>query len=105
MLLSDKLAASDDRLIVKVDAPVEIAAGGIVIPEDSREASITGVVLLAGPLSFYQKDERILFSKFAGVDVKIELETYKVLRDSDVIAVFGVKVGRTGYQRPLVKQT
>lgn len=79
---------SDDRLLVRLAKPVE-QIGSIIVPDDAKQASIEGLVCQRGPLSKYEVDEEILFSKYAGVDILFENEPYKLLRDSDVCAVIG----------------
>jgi chaperonin GroES len=92
-----KIRPLQDRLIVKRVAEENKTKGGIIIPDTAKEKPLEGEVIAAGngkvledgkvrPLDVRAGD-RILFSKYAGTEVKIEGEDHLILREEDVLGV------------------
>jgi len=86
-----------DRVIVKRVEEEEKTKGGIIIPDTAKEKPIEGKVVAAGngklgedgklhPLDVKAGD-RILFSKYAGTEVKINGEEHLILREDDILGV------------------
>ncbi len=87
-----------DRLIVKRVAEEEKTKGGIIIPDTAKEKPLEGKVIAVGngkvnettgavrPLDIKAGDT-ILFSKYAGTEVKIDGEDHLILREEDVLGV------------------
>ena len=88
----------NDRVIVKPEEAVEMSKGGIILPDTaSKEKPVEGVVIAVGP-GKVSKDgarvalsvkagDKVLFSKYAGTEVKIENVTYQVMREEDILAI------------------
>ena len=86
-----------DRVLVRRLNEEEKTAGGIIIPDTAKEKPIEGKVLAAGngkvledgkvrPLDVKAGD-RILFSKYAGTEVKIDGEEHLIMREEDVLGI------------------
>ena len=86
-----------DRIIVKRVQEEEKTKGGIIIPDTAKEKPIEGKVIAAGngkvledgkvrPLDV-KAGERILFSKYAGTEIKIEGEEHLIMREEDILGV------------------
>ena len=86
-----------DRLLVKRVEKEQRTAGGIIIPDTAKEKPQEATVVAVGngkildsgevrPLEVKVGD-RILFSKYAGTEVKIEGEEHLILREDDIIGV------------------
>ncbi|MGC9965338.1 MAG: co-chaperone GroES [Syntrophobacteraceae bacterium] len=86
-----------DRVIISPIEGKEISAGGIIIPDTAKEkpqegkvvAVGTGIVLKDGktiPLQVKPGD-RVLFSKYAGTEVKFGDETHLVVREDDILGI------------------
>lgn len=85
-----------DRIVVKVLDKEEKTKGGIVIPDTAKEKPQKGEVIAVGtgeivdgqrvPLEVKVGD-KIIFSKYAGTEVKIDEQEYLILKQSDVLAV------------------
>lgn len=85
-----------DRILVKVSAAEEKTAGGILLPDSAQEKPQVGEVTQVGPGK--KEDDgsrqpmdlsvgdRVLYSKYAGTDLKIGGEDYVLLREQDVLA-------------------
>ena len=86
-----------DRVVVRRLEAEEKSTGGIIIPDTAKEKPIEGQVIAVGngkvledgkvrPLDIKAGDT-ILFSKYAGTEVKIEGEDHLILREEDVLGV------------------
>ncbi len=85
-----------DRIVIKVLEKEEKTKGGIVLPDTAKEKPQKGEVLAVGsgeiiegkkvPLEVKVGD-KIIFSKYAGTEVKLDDEEYLILRQSDVLAI------------------
>jgi chaperonin GroES len=85
-----------DRLIVEALEDEDITASGIVLPDTAKEKPQRGRVLAVGPgprdedgnyikMELEEGDE-IIFSKYGGTDIKLGVDEYLILRESDVLA-------------------
>jgi chaperonin GroES len=92
-----KIRPLQDRIIVKRVQEEEKTKGGIIIPDTAKEKPIEGKVLAVGngkvledgkvrPLDVKAGD-RILFSKYAGTEIKIEGEEHLIMREEDILGV------------------
>ena len=93
-----------DRLIVEVLDEEETTVSGIVLPDTAKEKPQRGRVLAVGPGSRNEDGEfvamdlaegdEIIFSKYGGTEVKLGVDEYLILRESDVLAkVVGDRAG------------
>ncbi|NLW17949.1 MAG: co-chaperone GroES [Firmicutes bacterium] len=86
-----------DRIVVKAIQQEERTKSGIVLPDTAKEKPQEGEVLAVGPGKVADNGSRIpmevkvgarvIYSKYAGTEVKIDGEEYLVLRESDVLAI------------------
>jgi chaperonin GroES len=87
-----------DRVLVKRVEEQETRRGGIIIPDTAKEKPQQGEVMAAGngkllddgkraPLAVKPGD-RILFTKYAGSEVKISGEDYLIVREDEILGVF-----------------
>ena len=77
----------------------EKTASGIVLPDSAKEKPQEGKVVAVGKGRVTENGEtvtpelkegdKIVFSKYAGSEVKFEGKEYMILRESDVLAVIG----------------
>lgn len=86
-----------DRIIVERLEEETTTAGGIIIPDTAKEKPQMGKVIAIGkgkvtedgkvlPLDLKAGD-KILFSKYAGTDIKLEGHEYLIMREDDVLGV------------------
>ncbi len=88
-----------DKILVQRVEAAEVTAGGIVLPDSAKEKPREGKVLALGEgrlledgsrASFTVKvGDRILFSSYAGTEVKWEGEEYLILSEDDILGVIG----------------
>ncbi|MEA4881125.1 MAG: co-chaperone GroES [Synergistaceae bacterium] len=86
-----------DRIVVKVINHEEKTRGGIVLPDTAKEKPTEGEVLAVGTgkvLENGQKlplevkiGDRIIFSKYAGTEVKLDGEDMVIFSERDVLAI------------------
>ena len=92
-----KVKPLNDRVLVQRIKEEEVTKGGIVIPDTAKEKPMEGKVVAVGkgkilengkiqPLDI-KKGDRILFSKYAGTEIKIEGEEHIIMREDDVLGV------------------
>ena len=88
-----------DRIFVKVSESEERTAGGILLPDTAKEKPQVGEILAVGPGKrnddgSYQALEvkigdKVLYSKYAGTDIKLGGEEYVLLSEKDILATLG----------------
>jgi len=86
-----------DRVLVKRIEAEEKTKGGIVLPDSAKEKPKEGVVIAVGEgklLDSGQRgkiqlkvDDRVLFTSYAGTEVKLGVEEYLIMGEDDVLAV------------------
>jgi chaperonin GroES len=94
-----KVRPLHDRVIVKRTEEEEKTSGGIIIPDTAKEKPQQGQVIAVGKGRFLEKGDvvplivkegdRVLFSKYAGTEVKVEGEELLIMREDDILAIFG----------------
>ena len=88
-----------DRVLVELVEAEEKTSSGIVLPDTAKEKPQEGKVVAVGTGRVLESGERvalevsesdrIIFSKYAGTEVKYEGTEYLILRESDILAVIG----------------
>lgn len=88
-----------DRVVIELVQAEEKTASGIVLPDTAKEKPQEGKVIAVGTGRVLENGERvalevaagdlIIFSKYAGTEVKYEGTDYLILRESDILAVIG----------------
>jgi chaperonin GroES len=86
-----------DRVLVRRLEQEEKTAGGIIIPDTAKEKPMQGEILAVGtghrnddgkvtPLDVKVGDT-VLFTKWAGTEVKIDGEELMIMKESDILAI------------------
>ena len=91
-----KMQPLGDRVIVKVIEGEEVTKSGIVLPDTAKEKPQQGEVLAVGPGKTLDSGKKvalevaegdvIIFSKFAGTEVKLDGEEVLILNERDILA-------------------
>src|SRR6476619_4761902 len=86
-----------DRVFVKVSASEEKTAGGILLPDTAKEKPQIGEIVAVGPGKRNDDGSRsepeikvgdkVLYSKYAGTDIKLGTEEYVLLSEKDILAI------------------
>ncbi|NLU49598.1 MAG: co-chaperone GroES [Syntrophomonadaceae bacterium] len=86
-----------DRVVIKVvDTLEEKTKSGIVLPDTAKERPQEGEVLAVGPGRILDNGERValevavgdrvIYSKYAGTEVKIDGEEYLIIEERNILA-------------------
>ncbi|HYK74186.1 MAG TPA: co-chaperone GroES [Pseudoneobacillus sp.] len=88
-----------DRIVIELVEAEEKTASGILLPDSAKEkpqeakvvAVGTGRVLENGERVALEVSEgdRIIFSKYAGTEVKYQGTEYLIIRENDILAIVG----------------
>ena len=88
----------DRVLIQRVEAEAK-TAGGILLPESAKEKPKEGIVISVGEGKTLENGEkstfsvavgdRVLFTSYAGTEVKYEGDEYLIMREDDILGVIG----------------
>jgi len=92
-----KIIPLRDRILIKRVGEEEKKKGGIIIPDTAKEKPIQGKVIAVGagkleengkriPLDV-KKGDRVLFSKYAGNEIKVEGEEHLIVREDDILGI------------------
>ena len=87
-----------DRILVRRMAEEEKTAGGLFIPDTAKEKPQKGEIMATGkgrltedgktlPLEVKAGD-KVLFSKYAGTELKLNGEEFIMMREEDVLGIF-----------------
>ncbi len=86
-----------DKVIIKRVEAEDVTAGGIVLPDSAKEKPKRGLIkaigdgklLDSGERSQLQvkKNDEVLFTSYAGTEVKVGGEEYIIMDESDILAV------------------
>ncbi|MFD1427037.1 chaperonin GroES [Kroppenstedtia sanguinis] len=85
-----------DRVVLQAIEQEEKTASGIVLPETAKEKPQEGKVVAVGSGRYengqkvdleVKEGNRVIFSKYAGTEVKVGDTEYLILRENDILAV------------------
>ncbi|MCT8136598.1 co-chaperone GroES [Anaerobacillus sp. CMMVII] len=86
-----------DRIVIEQVETEEKTASGIVLPDTAKEKPQEGRVVAVGSGRVLESGERValevkegdkvIFSKYAGTEVKLDGKEYLILRENDVLAI------------------
>ena len=92
-----KIKPMNDRVLVLRVAEEQKTAGGIIIPDTAKEKPQEGKVVSTGPGKVgddgkrvpleVKKGDRILFSKYAGTEIKVDGVEHVFMREDDILGV------------------
>jgi len=88
-----------DKVIVKRLEAEAKTAGGIVLPDSAKEKPKRGIVLAVGngklledgkrgPMQV-KKDDEVLFTSYAGTEIKVGGDDYMIMDEADILGVVG----------------
>ncbi len=91
-----KLVPLADRVVLKQLDAEETTKSGIVLPGTAQEKPQQAEVIAVGPGGMVdgkevamtvKKGDQVIYSRYAGTDVKLDGEEYVIVRQSDILAV------------------
>ncbi|MBP7936479.1 MAG: co-chaperone GroES [Phycisphaerae bacterium] len=94
-----KIRPLGDKVVVKRVEAESKTAGGIVLPDTAKEKPRRGIVQATGDGKLLDNGQRsklqvakgdeVLFSSYAGTEIKVEGEELLILDESDILAIIG----------------
>ncbi|MFD1954134.1 co-chaperone GroES [Paenibacillus thailandensis] len=87
-----------ERVLIEPIAKEETTASGIVLPDTAKEKPQEGKVVAVGSGAVkdgvrvaleVKEGDRVLFSKYAGTEIKYEGKEYLIMKESDIQAILG----------------
>jgi len=91
-----KLKPLGDRVVIKQLEAEEKTKSGIVLPSQAKEKPQEAEIIAVGPggmvdgkeiIMEVKPGDRVIYSKYAGTEVKMDDEEYIIVRQSDILAV------------------
>ena len=92
-----KIRPLNDRVLVFRIKEEEKTSGGIIIPDSAKEKPQEGEVIAVGAGKVdedgkrialeVKKGDRVLFSKYAGNEIKIDGVEHLIMREEDIVAI------------------
>ena len=85
-----KLVPLGDRVVIKQLQAEETTKSGIVLPGAAKEKPQEAVVVAVGPGEVVMQvkiDDKVIYSKFAGTEVKLQGEEVIIVRQNDILAI------------------
>jgi chaperonin GroES len=88
-----------DRVLVQPLEEQEVKKGGIIIPDTAKEKPQEGEVIALGTgkvddngkrVEFtVKKGDKVLISKYGGTEIKIDGDSYLIMREDDILGIIG----------------
>ena len=88
-----------DRVLVQAIEEKEVKKGGIIIPDTAKEKPQEGKVVALGTgklddngkkVEFtVKKGDKVLISKYGGTEIKVDGESYLIMREDDILGIIG----------------
>ena len=91
-----KLTPLADRVVLKPMEAEETTKGGIILTSKAQEKPSVAEVIAVGPgglvdgkeiVMTVKPGDKVITSKYAGTEVKLDDEEYVVVRQSDILAI------------------
>ncbi len=91
-----KLVPLGDKVVLKQLKAEETTKSGIVLPGQAQEKPQQAEVIAVGPGGIVDGKEvkmqvkvgdKVIYSKYAGTEVKLENEEYVVVKQNDIVAI------------------
>ncbi len=95
--MAKKVVPLGDRVVVEAIKDEERTKGGIVLPDTAKEKPQQGKVVAVGSGRLLENGQKVplevkvgdtvIFSKYAGTEVKVDDREYLILSERDILAV------------------
>jgi len=91
-----KIEPLGDRVVIRPIPKEKVSKGGIVLPDTAKEKPQEGEIIAVGPGRLTEdgeriamevkKGDRVIYSKYAGTEFKLDDEELVIMRESDILA-------------------
>ena len=91
-----KIIPLADRVVIKTVEVEETTKGGLILTGSAKEKPQVAEVIAVGPggvvdgkeVAMQVKEgQKVVYSKYAGTEIKIDGEEYKIVRQNDILAI------------------
>ena len=91
-----KLKPLLDRVVLKSTEAEETTKSGIILTGSAKEKPVVSEVVAVGPggvvdgkevTMYVEVGDKVVISNYAGTEVKLDGEDYKIVRQNDILAV------------------
>ena len=91
-----KLIPLGDKVVLKQVEAEETTASGIILSAKTQEKPLEGIVVAVGPggivdgkevVMQVKEGDKVIYSKYAGTEVKLDGTEYIIVRQNDILAV------------------
>ena len=85
-----------DRVVIKDAEMEETTKGGLILTSSAKEKPQYAYIVSVGPggvvdgkdVTMQVKEgQKVVYSKYAGTEIKLDGEEYKIIRQNDILAV------------------
>jgi chaperonin GroES len=86
-----------DRVVIEPSEGEDVTPGGILVPETAKEKPQRGLVVAVGVgrrdengtliTMDVKVDDRVLYAKYSGTEIKINAKKVLILKESDILAI------------------
>ncbi|MBQ9267099.1 MAG: co-chaperone GroES [Clostridia bacterium] len=85
-----------DRVVLKMVESEETTKSGIILAANSKEKPQVAVVVAVGPggniegkevVMQVKENDKVVFAKYAGTEIKLDGEEYIIVKQSDILGV------------------
>ena len=85
-----------DRVVTKMAEAEETTKSGIILTGSAKEKPVVSEVVAVGPggvvdgkevTMYVEVGDKVVISNYAGTEVKLDGEEYKIVRQNDILAV------------------
>ena len=85
-----------DRVVLKMVEAEETTKSGIILTGSAKEKPVVSEVVAVGPggivdgkevTMYVEVGDKVVISNYAGTEVKLDGEEYKIVRQNDILAV------------------
>jgi chaperonin GroES len=86
-----------DRVVIEPSEGEDVTPGGILVPETAKEKPQRGTILAVGAgrrdengkliKMDVKVDDKVLYTKYAGAEIKVNARKVLILKESDILAV------------------
>ncbi len=95
--MATRIRPINDKLVIQRLEAEDKTKGGILLPDTAKEKPREGKVIAVGDGKLLEngkraefqvkKDDRVIFSSYAGTEIKVNGEEYLIMDESDILAV------------------
>ena len=96
-MANPKIRPLQDRILVRRLEGEEKTKGGIIIPDSAKEKPQEGEIVAVGNGKVLENGtkqqldvtvgDKVLFSKYAGTEVKLDGDEYTIMREDDILGI------------------